>query len=285
MTATTTAPAAHWTVAYRKPRANRFLRVDLALTWDQARAVAAALVEAMPGFEVFYTTTAAAEASGYVTPEDRGNILVESGRRIAVREGGELPAAVADRLAEITAEATARRVAEDQMVKFAEAHGVAEWIVTNRTRAAVARQGWFLRAVEADHTDALRENEARDMVAFVADVEARLAAPAGDPNRIGREIGDAWRYERITTYTFDRLERLHSAALHRWAAETERQAEAWMYRHVTAGTPRVNAYAMIDYRAADHAEALAIEARRTPAPWSPYIDTTDLTMADWTGQA
>jgi hypothetical protein len=77
-----------WTIAYRKPRANRFLRVALALTWAQAWELAGRFVAANPGLEVHYVTSREAELTGYVVEEDVRNILVESGRRVRIVEGG-----------------------------------------------------------------------------------------------------------------------------------------------------------------------------------------------------
>lgn len=94
--------APFWTVAYRKPRANRFLRVDLALTWDQARQLAGQLCDDTEGLEIYYTTTAEAERVGYTSAEDVGNLLVDSGRRVRILEGGTLPENTAAWLAALT---------------------------------------------------------------------------------------------------------------------------------------------------------------------------------------
>lgn len=80
-----------WTIAYRKPRANRFLRVDLDLSWGEAERLADKVATALPDQQVYYVPNARAEREGYVVDEDRGNILVDSGRRVRVREGGVLP--------------------------------------------------------------------------------------------------------------------------------------------------------------------------------------------------
>jgi len=81
-----------WTLAYRKPRANRFQRVtNWSGTWHQARELCGIYVDANPGLEVWYVPSAASERPGH---EDTGNILVESGRRVRIRETGELPAEI-----------------------------------------------------------------------------------------------------------------------------------------------------------------------------------------------
>lgn len=105
---------ATWTVAYRNPRANRFLRVALELTWHEARDLAAKLCETDPKLQVYYVTSAAHEAREAVNlprevaagrlsqdaadsyTEDHGNVLVDTGRRVRIFEGGTLPAAVAE---------------------------------------------------------------------------------------------------------------------------------------------------------------------------------------------
>lgn len=86
----------YWTVAYRHPRANHIKRVpQLALTWEESYALARKVQEALPpGFEVYYVTTAEADAHGFTSEEDRGNVLVASGRRVRMRETGVLPEGV-----------------------------------------------------------------------------------------------------------------------------------------------------------------------------------------------
>lgn len=86
---------ATWTVAYRKPKANRFLRIDgIALSWDAATELAAEVQEAMPGYQVYYIPTA--EYDAHRSSEDAFNILVDSGRRVKIKEGGVLPEGVTD---------------------------------------------------------------------------------------------------------------------------------------------------------------------------------------------
>lgn len=78
-----------WTLAYRKRTANRFQRVtNWSGTWHQAVQLARVFGEAHPELQVWYVPTAASEANG--CPEDAGNILVDSGRRVRIRETGEL---------------------------------------------------------------------------------------------------------------------------------------------------------------------------------------------------
>lgn len=78
-----------WTLAYRKPRANHFRRVaNWRGTWHQARELTGTFLEANPGLEAWYVPTADVER---IDEADRGNILVESGRRVKMRETGTLP--------------------------------------------------------------------------------------------------------------------------------------------------------------------------------------------------
>lgn len=89
-----------WTIATRNPRANRFLRVDdFAGTWAEAYDLGDRVAKAHPELQVYCTTTMAAEDAGYTAPEDRGNLMMDSSKRIRVVEGGKL----ADLLPEPTA--------------------------------------------------------------------------------------------------------------------------------------------------------------------------------------
>ncbi|MGH3401039.1 MAG: hypothetical protein ACRDRJ_00725 [Streptosporangiaceae bacterium] len=70
-----------WTIAYRKPRANKFHRVtDWAGTWQQATEMAAMLTRAHPELQVYYVPTKATE-DAQPGREDNGNILIDNGRR------------------------------------------------------------------------------------------------------------------------------------------------------------------------------------------------------------
>lgn len=98
-----------WTLAYRNPRANRFQRVtNWSGTWHQAYELARVFNDAHPDLQVYYTQTAQSEqdqavrlacevAGGQVSQElansyleDHRNILVDSGRRVMIRETGKL---------------------------------------------------------------------------------------------------------------------------------------------------------------------------------------------------
>lgn len=91
MTETRATEAANWTIAYRKPRANRFLRVtNWSGTWREANEMAGKFAALHPELQVWYTSTRAAEDTNYVQAEDKGTIMVESGRRVRVVDAGVL---------------------------------------------------------------------------------------------------------------------------------------------------------------------------------------------------
>lgn len=88
-----------WTIAYRKRTANRFLRVtNWSGSWAQALAMAQLFGEANPDLQVWYTSSRDAELKGGVSIEDVANIMVDSGKRIRIVEGGELPAEMIARI-------------------------------------------------------------------------------------------------------------------------------------------------------------------------------------------
>lgn len=78
-----------WTLAYRRRTANRFQRVtNWSGTWAQAMELARSFGQAHPKLDVWYVPSAASDANGSI--EDRGNILVDSGRRVKILETGFL---------------------------------------------------------------------------------------------------------------------------------------------------------------------------------------------------
>jgi hypothetical protein len=94
-----------WTLAYRKPNANRFQRVtNWSGTWHQAYELCSTFAKAHPELQVYYTTTAATEqrqaaeiAAGTLHAryaEDHGNIMIDSGKRIRIFDNGTLPAEI-----------------------------------------------------------------------------------------------------------------------------------------------------------------------------------------------
>jgi hypothetical protein len=111
MTVTTTpsqAPAQSWTIAWRKRTANHFKRANnWSGTWAEAVEMAAAFGELHPNFQVYYTSSVAHEqwqrdeiAAGTMIDhgysEDWGTILVDSGKRIRIRETGVIEAELLD---------------------------------------------------------------------------------------------------------------------------------------------------------------------------------------------
>ncbi|HEX8109784.1 MAG TPA: hypothetical protein VF516_18765 [Kofleriaceae bacterium] len=110
------APAASWTIAWRKRTANHFRRANnWAGTWAEAFEMARAFGELHPEYQVYYTTTAAYEqwerdeiAAGTLAAdrgEDHGNIMVDSGKRIRVRDTGVVEADLLDAdIAKVAAE-------------------------------------------------------------------------------------------------------------------------------------------------------------------------------------
>lgn len=98
-----TRPVNSWTIAYRMSKhANHFKRAaNWSGTWNGARIMAAEFEANHPGAEVWYVPTLEAEgyqrqmiesgaweSSGLV--DDWGNILLESGKRIKIRETGSV---------------------------------------------------------------------------------------------------------------------------------------------------------------------------------------------------
>lgn len=82
-----------WTIAYRKPTANRFQRVtDWCGTWDEARDMGDRFAQLHPKLQVYYVPTAESEANGYRAAEDIGTVLNEkTGKRIKIVDTGTLP--------------------------------------------------------------------------------------------------------------------------------------------------------------------------------------------------
>lgn len=81
--------ATTWTLAFRKRTANRFQRVtNWEGTWAQALELAQAFGKAHPELDVWYVPTLASEANG--AAEDAGNVMVDSGKRIRIRDNGAL---------------------------------------------------------------------------------------------------------------------------------------------------------------------------------------------------
>src|SRR6185369_9641001 len=95
------AEPATWTLAWRKRTGPVFHRAtDWSGTWEQAYQLARVLGDLHPELQVYYTSTAAYEAdqaariaAGEIGPEyaeDHGNIMVESGKRVKIRDNGKI---------------------------------------------------------------------------------------------------------------------------------------------------------------------------------------------------
>lgn len=94
-----------WTLAYRKPNANRFQRVtNWSGTWHQAHELAGIFAKANPGLQVYYTITAEIErrqvaeiAAGTLRADyadDHRNVMLDSGKRIRIYDNGLLSAEI-----------------------------------------------------------------------------------------------------------------------------------------------------------------------------------------------
>lgn len=99
----------NWTLAYRKPRANKFHRVtNWCGTWHEAYAMADRFRDVVgEDTEIYYVPSKAAEDSGYSYPEDHANILMYNGRRVRMTETGTLPSELLDGYDPVTAHAEA----------------------------------------------------------------------------------------------------------------------------------------------------------------------------------
>jgi hypothetical protein len=97
----TATPDHTWTIAYRKPKANRFQRVaDWSGTWQEAVDMARIFGNLHPDLQVWYVPSATNDArvaklveAGELGPEyllDHGAILVDTGRRVRMTETGTI---------------------------------------------------------------------------------------------------------------------------------------------------------------------------------------------------
>jgi hypothetical protein len=91
MATTAQTPAHYWTIAIR-PNAKRgiFHRVDLALTWDQAVDLAQYVGKLLPAADVWYVPNATYDAA-HPGHEDSYNVMVDTGKRIRIKDDGVLP--------------------------------------------------------------------------------------------------------------------------------------------------------------------------------------------------
>jgi hypothetical protein len=145
---------ANWTIAYRKPRANRFLRVATwSGTWSQAMGMRRLFATANPELEVYCTSSRAAEIEGFVIEEDCRNILVDSGRRVRIFETDvELPA-------EMVARIPAAEVARERWI---DAEPIAD--AAGQGFEVALREGVVLAVRAADWHEAIVANAARALL-------------------------------------------------------------------------------------------------------------------------
>lgn len=95
--------ATTWTLAYRKPRANRFQRaVNWTGTWAQARELAGTFAAAHPDLQVYYVPSVGSD------PDAR--ILTDTGRHVRIRDNGVIPGKI---LAQVPGAAEAQARWED----------------------------------------------------------------------------------------------------------------------------------------------------------------------------
>lgn len=134
-----------WTIAFRNPRANAFHRVtNWSGTWHQASEMAGIFGKANPDMQVWYTISRTYEIAeaidlpqrverGEITQElaasyleDHGNILVDSGKRIRIRDNRELSA---EMLALVPDAAAAR-------ARWVESYNAQSWVKPSERIAA-----------------------------------------------------------------------------------------------------------------------------------------------------
>lgn len=233
----TKAERANWTIAYRKRTANRFLRVATwSGTWSQAYGMARLFAQAHPELEVYYTSNAQAEAEGFVCEEDRGNMLVDSGRRVRIVEtDAELPAEMIARIP--AAAVAAERWADGDEVADAEGAEPAAPFVP--LAAVAAAQGFevYERPTVLKTIELRRDGRLVQAFRKVADARAWLAANAAPEMR-----------ELVAT-----------------AADELAQVRAWWLRHELDKLPSISAVDVLAARDRDFDEALAEQARRRAA--------------------
>ena len=242
--------APYWTVAWRNPRANRFLRADLGMTWTQAHDLAGELAAAHPELQVFYTTNALSETDGHTNADDAGNIMVDSGRRIRIVDttADRYPAALTAKLA--AAETAAARHADSAAYHQKLAAKVQPG--TNRqptateamvadVEAAKARQATRQRAADAEARELAADQRAQTAAWLDRYQIALRELTEEDAARVAREYHAAMAADYDAAVAEDQDRTSYS------------QTKAWTERHnLVSGHPEVVAVA-VD---ADHAEAL-----------------------------
>lgn len=157
----TKAPTSSWTIAYRNPRANHFKRAtNWSGTWAEAVEMARVFGDLHPEFQVWYTTTVEYEqwtaqeiAAGTLDAsyaEDHGNIMVDSGKRVRVRETGQVDAESLRRFE--LGQASRVTLSINKTEKTIRAYGPKVWIET-ATYFNASREGASIVSTKVDEHD------------------------------------------------------------------------------------------------------------------------------------
>jgi hypothetical protein len=169
MTVTLTKAPDSWTIAYRKPRANHFKRAaNWSGTWAEAVEMARVFGDLHPEYQVWYTTTVGYEqwtaqeiAAGTLDAsyaEDHGNIMVDSGKRIRVRETGAIDAESLRRFEQ--GQASQVTLSINRTEKVIRAYGPKMWTET-RTYFNASREGASIVSTKVDdHGDSIQAGKA-----------------------------------------------------------------------------------------------------------------------------
>lgn len=231
-----------WTIAYRKPRANRFLRVaNWQGTWAQAIAAAQVFGEAHPDLQVWYVPTAASDANG--PAEDAGNVLVDTGRRVRIVEGGD----------ELLTEAMIARVPAAEVAQERWHNGEPIADIEGVEPAAPLSQ------VAAEHGYELRVGESYKRMPFEV---FRAGTNVLAMNFRDAKTCRAWlRMHDRAKYVPTEADRSPAMrAMVGAAASFPEQVRAWWERHGLDKRSSISAYDVLAARAADEDEAYRAEA-------------------------
>lgn len=231
--------ATTWTIAYRKPRANRFVRpTNFAGTWAQAKALAAVFAERYPDLQTYYVTTRESELAGHVVVEDIANVLVDSGRRVRIVEQGEVEA-------DLIARVPSAELAQQRWESGATIADPAPAVEIDKGEAellARCEDGPRFLDASDDETERAEQLAERGLVVRDATFGTYTLTP------VGRSSLDAYR----------RAERLATALIVSVDGEPARvQVRQWWERHGLDKLTGITAAHILDAREADHEAALA----------------------------
>lgn len=161
MTATLTKAPDSWTIAYRKRTANHFKRANnWSGTWAEAVEMARVFGDLHPEYQIWYTTTT--EYERWVVAEvnagtlhadyldDVANIMVDSGKRIRVRETGVIDVESLRRFEQ--GQASKVELSKNRTVRTLRAYGPKVWVET-RTYFNADRQGTSIVSTKIDTHD------------------------------------------------------------------------------------------------------------------------------------